>query len=155
MSVIDQNKARRQRRMAVAIVSVASIAAILFVCIFSLYHLPTRNPVETPEYAVDDNAVSSPAGDIEETNDILEGSQENASNMIGTLEMDYQNAALNGEPYEAEQAGMRLALTYMKAGENTQAKSTLEKLIETYPYDNEFVGYCNKLLQEINKKGNQ
>lgn len=40
---------RSRKKTIVTIVAIVSIAVVIFLCIFSLYHLPTRNPVETPE----------------------------------------------------------------------------------------------------------
>ena len=144
---IDSRK-RRQRRIAVAVVAVASVAAILFVCIFSLYHLPTRNPVETPEMVVDPNDVASPAGDMEMTQQVVNASPEEASAMLGELEMNYQNAALNGENSEAQQAGMRLVYAYEKAGQTQNARNLLQKMMADYAYDTAFTADCQKLLEK-------
>lgn len=147
---MDTNpQSRRKRKITIALIACGSIAVVLFLCIFSLYHLPTRNPVETPEMVENPNDVESPAGDIQETNDIMSASQEEVSAMLGNLEMQYQNASLNGEPYAAQQAGMRLALAYWKAGDKTQAQNFLNTLIDSYPYDESFVAKCRELKAEI------
>lgn len=143
----ENNQNRKKKKTTVAIVAVSSIAVVLFLCIFSLYHLPTRDPVETPEMVENPNYVESPAGDFEETNDILSASQEEVSGMLGDLEMQYENALLNGEPYVAQQAGMRLALAYKKAGEPEQAKALINTLMENYSYDDSFVTKCKEFLQ--------
>lgn len=149
----ENRQPRRNRKTIVAIVAVASIAVVLFLCIFSLYHLPERDPVETPEVAVDPNYVESPAGDFEETNDVLSGSREQVSEMLGNLEMQYENAKLNAEPYAAQQSGLRLALAYWKAGETPKAKDLINSLAQSYSFDENFVGKCNELLKEINSSG--
>lgn len=146
------NQGNNHRRRNAAIVSICAAAVVLFVCIFSLYHLPERDPVETPVMAVDDNAVSSPAGDFEETNDVMSATPEEASAMIGQLEMQYENAALNSEPYQAQQDGMRLALAYIKAGQKDKAKEFIQKLMESYPYDSLFVNNCKQFINEQNLK---
>lgn len=143
----DNRNNRKKKKTIVAIVAVASVAMVLFLCIFSLYHLPTRNPVETPEMVENPNYVESPAGDFEETNDIMSASQEQLSEMLGDLEMQYQNARLNNEPYDAEQAGMRLALAYWKSGEKQQAIDFTNSLIQNYGYDESFLAKCQELLK--------
>ena len=132
-----------------AIIAVSAVAIVLFVCIFSLYHLPERDPVETPEVAENATVAESPAEDFEATNDIMSASQEQVSEMLGSLEMQYENAKLNDEPYVAEQAGMRLALAYYKAGQPQQAKELINSLIQNYSYDEAFVAKCRQLLDTI------
>ena len=143
------NRPPRKRKTIVAVVAVASIAVVLFLCIFSLYHLPERDPVETPEMAVDPNYVASPAGDFEETNDIMSASGEQVTEMLGNLEMQYENAKLNNEPAEAQQAGMRLALAYRQAGQKQQAVALINSLIQNYNYDEAFVAKCREFLKTI------
>ena len=148
----ENYKSRKKRKYIVAIVAVSSIAVVLFLCIFSLYHLPERDPVETPTMAVDPNYVESPAGDFEETNDIMSASQEQVSEMLGDLELQYENAKLNSEPYAAQQAGLRLALGYWKAGDTQKAKDLTDSLIQTYSYDEAFVGKCQDFLKIISSQ---
>lgn len=145
----DKNRSGKNRKTIVAIIAVSAVAIVLFLCIFSLYHLPTRDPVETPEMVENPNYVESPAGDFEETNDIMSASQEKVSEMLGDLEMQYENARVNNEPYVAQQAGMRLALAYWKAGETQQAKDLTESLMQNYSYDEAFVGKCQEFLKTI------
>lgn len=153
MGEINQN--RKKKRTIAAVVAVSSIAVILFICIFSLYHLPERDPVRTPDMVENPNYVESPAGDFEETNDIMSASQEEVSNMLGNLEMQYENAKINDEPYTAQQAGLRLALAYYKAGETQQAKDFTANLMQNYSYDENFVGKCKEFLKEIDSQSNE
>ena len=145
---------RRKRKTIVAIVAIISVAIVLFLCIFSLYHLPTRNPVETPEVAVDPNYVESPAGDFEETNDIMSATPQQVSERLGDLEMQYENAKINEEPYAAQQAGLRLALAYWKAGQTQQAIDFTNSLMQKYSYDNSFVAKCQDFLKTISSPSN-
>ena len=146
----DNSQAKKKRRGIAAVIAVASCAVIIFLCIFSLYHLPERDPVETPEMVENPNYVESPAGDFEETNDIMSSSSQQVSEMLGDLEMQYENAKLNNEPYAAQQSGLRLALAYWKAGETQQAKDLTNSLIQDYSFDEAFVGKCQKFLETIN-----
>lgn len=144
-----ENNQPKRRKTIVAVIAVASIAVVLFLCIFSLYHLPERDPVETPEMVEDPNYVESPAGDFEETNDVMSASQEEVSAMLGELEMQYENAKLNNEPYEAQQAGMRLALAYRQAGQTQEAEKLVNSLMENYSYDENFVAKCKEFLTTL------
>ena len=146
----DNGQNRKKRKATVAIIAVASIAVVLFLCIFSLYHLPERDPVETPEMVENPNYVESPAGDFEETNDVMSASQEQVSQMLGDLEMQYENAKINNEPYAAQQAGMRLALAYWRAGQKQNALDLTNSLIQNYNYDESFVSKCQELLKTFN-----
>ena len=143
---------KRRRKLIITCVASASVAMVLFLCIFSLYHLPTRDPVETPEMVENPNYVESPAGDFEETDDVMSASQEQVSQMLGDLELQYENAKLNNEPYAAEQAGMRLALAYWKSGETQQAVDFTNSLIQNYNYDESFVAKCQEFLKTIETK---
>lgn len=135
------------------IIAVCAVIIVLFLFLFSLFHLPERDPIETPEIAENPNYVESPAGDFQETNDIDSSTPEQVSEMLGELELQYENAKINGEPYAAQQAGFRLAYAYYKAGEVGKAKEMLNVLMESNSYDEAFVGKCQELLKVINAKG--
>ena len=143
----DNDQIRKRKKTLVAVVAVSSIAVVIFLCIFSLYHLPERDPVETPEMAENPNYVESPAGDFEETNDIMSASKQEVSQMLGNLEMQYENAKINGEPYQAEQSGLRLALAYWKADQPQHARELTNTLMQNFSYDQAFVGKCEKFLK--------
>ena len=145
----DNRMSGKKRKTIGAVVAVASIAVVIFLCIFSLYHLPERDPVETPNVNVDATVAQTPAADFEETNDIESATSEQVSEMLGQLEMQYENAKLNNEPYVAQQAGLRLALAYKKAGETQQAIDFTNSLIQNYSYDESFVEKCKEFLKTI------
>lgn len=147
---MDNNqRAAKKRKNIIAAIAVSTIVVLLFLFIFSLYHLPERDPVETPELTANANVEETPIADFEETDDIMSASQEKVSTMLGDLELQYENAKLNGEPYAAQQAGMRLGLAYWKAGQTQQAKDFINSLIQNYSYDDNFVAKCNDLLKII------
>lgn len=148
----DNKMDMKKRRIIAAWVACGSIAVILFLCIFSLYHLPERDPVETPEVAENAADINTPVQDFTETNDIMTSSQQQVSEMLGDLEMQYANAKVNDEPMAAEQAGARLALAYWKAGQTQQAKDLLNSLIQTYSYDTTYVAKCKELMATFDKK---
>lgn len=150
----DNQQAKKKRRNIMAAVAISTIVVLLFLFIFSLYHLPERDPVETPELTANADVTETPLADFEATNDIMTASQEEVSGMLGELEMQYENAKVNNEPYEAEQAGMRLAVAYWKAGQVQNARDLVNSLIQNYGYDESFVGKCNDLLKIIDSPKN-
>ena len=153
---MDNNPQGSNRRKWVATaIAVVTIVVLLFIFIFSQFHLPERDPVRTPDMVENPNYVESPAGDFEETNDIMSASQEQVSEMLGNLEMQYENAKINDEPYAAEQAGMRLALAYWKAGETQQAKDFTNNLMQNFSYDEAFVGKCKEFLKVIDSSNRE
>ena len=148
----DNRQSRKKRKTIIALITIFSIAMVLFLCIFSLYHLPERDPVETPEMTFDSNPVEAPVTDFAETNDIMTASQQQVSEMLGELEMQYENAKLNNEPYAAQQAGLRLATAYWKAGETSQSKDLINSLIQNYSYDTSFVSKAQDLLKTLSSQ---
>ena len=145
----DQQLARKKRKRITAIIAVSSIVVLLFIFIFSLYHLPERDPVETPELAENAEVAQTPLQDFEETNDLMSASREEVSQMLGELELQYENAKVNNEPLVAQQAGLRLALAYSKAGQVKEAKNLLNSLMQNYSYDESFVNKCKEMLKII------
>lgn len=67
----DMNQNSKKRKTTAAIIAVCSIAVVLFLCIFSLYHLPERDPVETPPLDVNATMEETPVTDFQETNDTI------------------------------------------------------------------------------------
>lgn len=126
-----------------------AVLVIIFVFIFSMFHLQQRGEYRIDDTIVNYNYVPSPDNGLRETYDLVNSSKEEISNFIPELELQYSNASLNAEPYEAQQAGMRLALAYIKIHDRKDARDILNKLIESNPYDIEFVKKCNMLLNDI------
>lgn len=141
----------KKRKTIAAIVAVCAVVIVLFLFLFSLFHLPERDPVEDPEWTENADATQLPASDFEETNEVMSGTQEQDSEILGELEMQYENAKLNAEAPAAQQAGMRLALAYWKAGETEQAKEFVKTLMANYSYDTDFVEKCRELLTTFDK----
>ncbi|MCH5224878.1 MAG: hypothetical protein J1D77_02720 [Muribaculaceae bacterium] len=149
----DKIQSKKKKKTIVAVVTVVSIVVVIFLFLFSLFHLPERNPDVTPPLSEDPGFVESPVAGFEETNDIMEGSGQEDSEMLGQLEMEYENATLNGPASEAEEAGMRLALAYWKANQPQQALDLLNSLLQQYPLDEPFVAKCKDMIATIQGKG--
>lgn len=76
------------------------------------------------------------------------GSAENRSADIASLEHAYNNAAPD-DMQQGEEAGMRLALAYLKAHDRKKAKVLLEELSERYAEDEEFAAQCRRILKQL------
>ena len=147
---MDNNPQGSNRRKWVATaIAVVTIVVLLFIFIFSQFHLPERDPVETPEWTENADIVTTPAQDFAETNDITSASPEELSNMLGNLELQYENAKVNNESYATQQSGFRLAYAYWKAGQTENALILLKSLSMDFSYDQNFVEKCNDLAATI------
>lgn len=131
------------------IVWTVAVLVIIFVFIFSMFHLQQRGEDRLDDTIVNYNFVPSPDNGLRETYDLVNSTSEEVGAMIPQLEMQYENAVVNSEPYLAQQDGMRLALAYIKVHDRNQASRLLENLIKTYPYDTDFVSRCQKILNDI------
>lgn len=76
------------------------------------------------------------------------GSVENASADIASLEDAYRNVAAD-DMQQGEEAGMRLALAYLKAHDRKKAEALLEELSERYAEDEEFAAQCRRILKQL------
>lgn len=141
----DQNKKIRNRNN---LIWGAIVIVIIFVFIFSMFHLQQRG-----EYRLDDAIVAynapNPYDNAEIFNTIESGNDSERQEAISTLKLNFENATLNNEPYQAQQNGLLLALAYLKAHDRESAKNLLAQLISSYPYDTEFVDRCKDILERI------
>lgn len=119
---------------------VASIAAILVIGIFSV--LIERqsgmdrldNTIVAYNYIPDSNR----------------GWETITSNDIPTLERAYQMAP-SDDIQAQEDAGMRLALAYLKLHDRKKAQEMLTELSVRFADDEEFVAQCRKILNQLNQ----
>lgn len=72
------------------------------------------------------------------------------SNDIPTLERAYQMAP-SDDIQAQEDAGMRLALAYLKLHDRKKAKEILGELSVRFADDEEFVAQCHKILNQLNQ----
>lgn len=128
-----------------------AVLVIIFVFIFSMFHLQQRGEDRIDDTIVNYNYVPSPDNGLRETYDLVNSTIEEAQQFIPQLELQYANAQVNDEPYEAQQCGMRLALGYIKIHDRQKATDLLNNLIATYPYDTDFVAKCKQMLKDISR----
>lgn len=119
---------------------VASIAAILVIGIFSVLNVRQSgmdmldNTIVAYNYIPDSNR----------------GWETITSNDIPTLERAYQMAP-SDDIQAQEDAGMRLALAYLKLHDRKKAKEILAELSVRFADDEEFVAQCHKILNQLNQ----
>lgn len=122
------------------IVWVASIAAILVIGIFSVLNVRQSgmdsldNTIVAYNYIPDSNR----------------GWETITSDDIPTLERAYQMAP-SDDIQAQEDAGMRLALAYLKLHDRKKAKEILGELSVRFADDEEFVAQCHKILNQLNQ----
>lgn len=119
---------------------VASIAAILVIGIFSVFNVRQSgmdrldNTIVAYNYIPDSNR----------------GWETITSDDIPTLERAYQMAP-SDDIQAQEDAGMRLALAYLKLHDRKKAKEILAELSVRFADDEEFVAQCHKILNQLNQ----
>ena len=117
---------------------VAYIAAILIVGIFSVYNI-NRNAMNR----LDDTIVAY--NYIPDSN---RGWESITGDDIASLQEAYQDAP--SDDIQAQQeAGMRLAMAYLKTHDRKKAKETLRDLSVRFAIDEEFSAQCKRILDQL------
>lgn len=117
---------------------VASIAAILIIGIFSVINVRQvglnrlDNTIVAYNYIPDSNR----------------GWESITSDDIPTLENAYQMAPTDDKQAQ-EDAGMRLAMAYLKIHDRKNAKEMLTEMSIRFADDEEFVAQCQKILNQL------
>ena len=117
---------------------VATIAAIFIIGIFSVCNVRQAglnrldNTIVAYNYIPDSNR----------------GWESITSDDIPTLEKAYQMAPME-DMQAQEDAGMRLAMAYLKIKERKKARTLLKELSIRFADDEEFVAQCQKILNQL------
>ena len=124
---------------------VASIAAILIIGIFSVFkvHQAGLNRLDNTIVAYYYIPDSNRGGKT-----ITRGWETITSSDIPTLERDYQMAPKD-DIQAQEDAGMRLAMAYLKIHDRKKAKEILMEMSKRFADDEEFVAQCQKILNQL------
>ena len=124
---------------------VASIAAILIIGIFSFLkvHQAGLNRLDNTIVAYYYIPDSNRGGKT-----ITRGWETITSSDIPTLERDYQMAPKD-DIQAQEDAGMRLAMAYLKIHDRKKAKEILMEMSKRFADDEEFVAQCQKILNQL------
>ncbi len=117
---------------------VASIAAVLIVGIFTVLNVRQTgmdrldNTIVAYNYIPDSNR----------------GWESITSDDIPTLEQAYKTAPAD-DIQAQEEAGMRLAMAYLKVHDRKKAKDILTELSARFADDEEFSAQCNRILNQL------
>ena len=116
-----------------------------------MFHLHQRGEYKLDDAIVNYNYVPAATVGLNESYNLLNSTAEETRNYIPNLELQYANASVNNEPYQAQECGMRLALAYLKIHDRDKAAQILNNLIATYSFDQTFVAKCKLILKDINR----
>ena len=128
---------------------VASIAAVLIVGIFTVLNVRQTgmdrldNTIVAYNYIPDSNR-----GWESITSDSNRGWESITSDDIPTLEQAYKSAPTD-DIQAQEEAGMRLAMAYLKVHDRKKAKELLNELSSRFADDEEFSAQCNRILNQL------
>ena len=124
-----------------------SVAAMFIIGIFTVFTVQKAgmNRVDDLIVAYNDLPALNRGGEP----DILGEKQfESRADDIVSLEKAYK-AVPADEVQDGEEAGMRLAMAYLKKHDRKKAKALLEELCERYSDDPMFVGQCRRILNQL------
>lgn len=117
---------------------VASIAAVLIVGIFTVLNVRQTGMDKLDNTIVAYNYIP----------DANRGWESITSDDIPTLERAYQMAPTD-DLQAQEDAGMRLAMAYLKIHDRKNAKEILTEMALRFTDDDEFVAQCQKILNQL------
>lgn len=142
MRIIGRNRQPRILRLSYLrerLAWVASIAAVLIIGIFTVLNVRQTgmdrldNTIVAYNYIPDSNR----------------GWESITSDDIPTLEQAYKSAPAD-DIQAQEDAGMRLAMAYLKVHDRKKAKDVLTELSTRFADDEEFAAQCNRILNQLN-----
>ncbi|MDE6027984.1 MAG: tetratricopeptide repeat protein [Muribaculaceae bacterium] len=134
-SPIEKEKRRSPFRN---ILWIGSVAAMFIIGIFTVFTVRQTQMNRIDDIIAEYNYVSA----------FDRGSESFDHEDISILEKAYQNVP-SDDIQSGEEAGMRLALAYIKDHDRKKAKKLLEELSERYAEDEEFVAQCQRILEQL------
>lgn len=117
---------------------IGSVAAMLIIGIFTAFTVRQNQMNRIDDIIAEYNYVSA----------FDRGSESFAHEDISILEKAYQNVP-SDDIQSGEEAGMRLALAYLKDHDRKKAKKLLGELSERYAEDEEFAAQCQRILEQL------
>ena len=126
----------------------SSVAAILIVGFFTVFNLQRSARYDRYDMIASYNYIPTSDRDSGEITDInvMEGAELKA--YIPTLEKEYADAPQD-DIQRGEDAGMRLAMAYLKLHDRDNAVKTLNSMKDRFSEDTDFVAKCNNLIEQI------
>ncbi|MDE6257038.1 MAG: hypothetical protein K2M53_01500 [Muribaculaceae bacterium] len=129
-----------------------SVAAMFIIGIFTVFTVRKAgmNRVDDLIVAYNDLPALNRGGEsIDEPILYCDASDKEISDAyISHLEKAYREVPAD-EVQDGEEAGMRLAMAYLKKHDRKKAKALLEELCERYSDDPMFVGQCRRILNQL------
>lgn len=127
------------------IVWISSVAAILISGIFIVLHFEQRAQYRLYDTIVAYNYI--PNYDRSE-GDIYNYTEKESKDLLPLLERDYREAPANDIQY-TQDAGMRLAMLYLKLHDKKKALEILKELASRFRNDEDFASRCNKIISQL------
>lgn len=140
-----RRKSFRVRLLRERMAWISSIAAIVIVGMFTIIQLERSSRNKLYDTIVAYNYI--PSYDRSE-GDINNYSSKEIGELLPILEKDYRNAPAD-DVQAAQDAGMRLAMAYLKLHDKKKAVETLRELAERFRDDEEFAARCNKIISQL------
>lgn len=124
---------------------VASFAAILIIGFFTIFQVQRHGQYQLYDTIVSYNYIS----DYDRSEgDINNYSDKEVKDILPQLENDYADAPSN-DIQKCQDAGMRLAMAYLKLHDKKKAVKTLEELAARFHDDEDFSARCNKIISQL------
>ena len=117
---------------------IGSVAAMFIIGLFTVFTVRQTQMNRIDDIIAEYNYVSA----------FDRGSESFDHEDISILEKAYQNVP-SDDIQSGEEAGMRLALAYIKDHDRKKAKKLLEELSERYAEDEEFAAQCHRILEQL------
>lgn len=123
----------------------ASVAAILIIGFFTMFQVQRHGQYQLYDTIVAYNYIPDydrSGGDINNYSD------KEVKDILPQLENDYANAP-SDDIQRCQDAGMRLAMAYLKLHDKKKAVKTLEELAARFHDDEDFSARCNKIISQL------
>lgn len=124
---------------------VASVAAMLIIGFFTIFQVQRHGQYQLYDTIVAYNYIP----DYDRSDgDINNYSAKEIKDILPQLENEYANAP-SEDIQRCQDAGMRLAMVYLKLHDKKKAVKTLEELAARFHDDEDFSARCNKIISQL------
>lgn len=124
---------------------VSSVAAILIICFFTVFQVQKHGQYQLYDTIVAYNYIP----DYDRSDgDINNYSDKEIKDILPQLDNEYANAP-SDDIQRCQDAGMRLAMVYLKLHDKKKAVKTLEELAARFHDDEDFSARCNKIISQL------
>lgn len=124
---------------------ISSVAAILIIGFLTVFQVQRQGQYQLYDTIVAYNYI--PDYDRSE-GDINNYSDKEVKDILPQLEKAYQDAPAD-DVQKCQDAGMRLAMAYLKVHNKDKAVKTLKEMTSRFHNDEDFVARCNKIIEQL------